>query len=209
MLSLMDGFSSCLYLGASDFDKDSRIVVIGATNRPNSIDEALRRPGRFDREFEVGIPDAKSRLLILKALFKNIKHSVTDIQLETIANKTHGYVGADLSAICREAGLKAVKRVYKNSYSDLCQSLSNLKIENTEKKVQEIDDYDDLLLQNPELVINFEDVVLGMGNVRPSVIREIMLEVPKVYWDDIGGQDDIKQRLKEAVEWPLKVFFTN
>jgi SpoVK/Ycf46/Vps4 family AAA+-type ATPase len=160
-----------------------RIFVIGATNRPNSIDAALRRPGRFDREFEIGIPSSKARLQILLALSKNIKHSLTLQELDDIAAGAHGYVGADLAAIFREAALHTINKVRK---------MRNFKIG------------DESLSMDPLLVIGIEDVKAGMANVRPSVIREIVLDVPKVFWNQIGGQEDIKQKLKEAIEWPLK-----
>ena len=99
LLTLMDGATSA-----------DRIVVLGATNRPNALDEALRRPGRFDREIEIGIPNSKDRLSILKALLRHIPHVLNDGELESLASKSHGYVGADLAAVCREAGLKCIRR---------------------------------------------------------------------------------------------------
>lgn len=162
LLTLMDGANT----------EHQRVVVIGATNRPNSLDEALRRPGRFDREVEIGIPTAEARLSIVQTLMKKIPHTLEPTQLETLASKSHGYVGADLAAVCREAGLKCIKR---------CANA-----------------------QNVDLRVNMQDMIEAMTEIRPSAMREILLEVPKVYWTDVGGQADIKQRLKESVEWPLQ-----
>ncbi|KAI7902225.1 P-loop containing nucleoside triphosphate hydrolase protein [Cokeromyces recurvatus] len=165
LLTLMDGAST----------ENNRVVVIGATNRPNALDEALRRPGRFDREVEIGIPTAEARLSIMKTILKKMPYRLSDEELESLANKAHGYVGADIAAVCREAGLKCIKR---------CAAYS--------------------LTSENQLVVNMQDMIEAMTEIRPSAMREIMLEVPKVYWSDIGGQSDIKQRLKESVEWPLQ-----
>lgn len=163
LLTLMDGANT----------ESNRVVVIGATNRPNSLDEALRRPGRFDRELEIGIPTSEARLSILTTIMNKTPHSLTPQELELLANKSHGYVGADIAAVCREAGLKCIKR---------CASSSG----------------------TANLQVNLQDMNEAMTEIRPSAMREIMLEVPKVYWSDVGGQADIKQRLKESVEWPLQ-----
>ncbi|KAI9498373.1 P-loop containing nucleoside triphosphate hydrolase protein [Zychaea mexicana] len=162
LLTLMDGTSSA-----------DRIVVLGATNRPNALDEALRRPGRFDREVEIGIPNSDDRLSILTTLMRRIPHTLTDQELALLAGKSHGYVGADLAAVCREAGLKCIRR-------------------------------NALRREQPDLRVNVSDMNEAMSEIRPSAMREIMLEVPKVYWSDVGGQADVKQRLKESVEWPLQ-----
>jgi AAA family ATPase len=171
LLTLMDGV---------DQNTHNRLVVIGATNRIDSIDSALRRPGRFDREFEIGIPNSKQRFDILKKLCAGLNHCLSDEDIEQVASMAHGYVGADLAGVCREGGLYTLKRS------------RDLNVE------------DDVLSTDPEFLITKEDLIFGLSKVGPSVIREVVLDVPKVYWDDIGGQSDIKQRLKEAVEWPLK-----
>ncbi|KAI8908834.1 P-loop containing nucleoside triphosphate hydrolase protein [Powellomyces hirtus] len=178
LLTLMDG------VDVSSTTNRNRVIVIGATNRPNSLDEALRRPGRFDREIEIGIPSAPARLEILTALLASIPHTLLQTDVSDVAASTHGYVGADLAAVCREAGLKAIKRMAINplSVSDAGKTDSAC----------------------PELRIGPDDVLAAMSEIRPSAMREIMLEVPKVLWTDIGGQEDTKQKLKEAVEWPLK-----
>ncbi|KAJ3253408.1 spermatogenesis associated protein 5 [Boothiomyces macroporosus] len=173
MLTLMDG--------ADDLNLQDRprVFIIAATNRPDSLDPALRRPGRFDREFEIGIPNADARYEILRTICSKVHHNLTDEEFHQISLVAHGYVGADLAAVVREAGLKAIQRVEKNH---LEEDISGDK----------------------ELIIQYPDMIDGLANVRPSVVREIMLEVPKVYWHEIGGQDSIKSKLKEAVEWPLK-----
>lgn len=162
LLTLMDGM-----------DADSKVVVIGATNRPNSIDPALRRPGRFDREIEIGIPDAKSRLQILKIMLESIPNTLSTEFIETVASKTHGFVGADLSAVCRESVLLTIKRGLKNG------------------------------LPEDQMVVGEPHVSEALQLVRPSAMREIFLETPKTKWSDIGGQEHVKQKLKESVEWPL------
>ncbi|KAJ3164659.1 hypothetical protein HDU88_005087 [Geranomyces variabilis] len=184
LLTLMDGAGAGLEADQTGKTgknaKADRVVVIGATNRPNSLDEALRRPGRFDREIEIGIPSAPARLQILTALLRHVPHSLSEPDIAAAAAATHGYVGADLSAVCREAGLKAIKRLVGTA-GPSAQPVS----------------------QN-DLRISVDDVRAAMAEIRPSAMREIMIEVPKVLWTDIGGQEETKQKLKEAVEWPLK-----
>ncbi|KAI9323559.1 P-loop containing nucleoside triphosphate hydrolase protein, partial [Dichotomocladium elegans] len=183
LLTLMDGA-----VATDSASKDStagaraaadRIVVIGATNRPNALDEALRRPGRFDREVEIGIPSSTGRWSILRTLMDRIPNTLTAAELEGIANKTHGYVGADLAAVCREAGLKCIRRCAQ------APSASSI-------------------IDKVDLRVSLTDIKDALTEIRPSAMREIMLEVPKVYWADIGGQEAIKARLKESVEWPLQ-----
>ncbi|KAJ3091747.1 spermatogenesis associated protein 5 [Quaeritorhiza haematococci] len=194
LLTLMDGApSSSISMPTSEGTggtvgvdavkySSSRFIVLAATNRPDSIDEAMRRPGRFDREIEIGIPTVKGRLDILKALLLKTPHTLTNAELNHLASTTHGYVGADLSAVVREAGVRAIRRVVDTK---------------TKNAGADEDPYKDLH-------ITCEDMQLAVGQVRPSAMREIMLEVPKVRWLDIGGQEEVKQRLKEAIEWPLK-----
>lgn len=171
LLTLMDGVET---LRANETSTTAdRIVVLGATNRPNALDEALRRPGRFDREIEIGIPNSDARLSILTTLLRRIPNTLTPDDIYTIASKAHGYVGADLAAVCREAGLFCIRR---NAQSE----------------------------SSVDLKVTLQDMNDAMAGIRPSAMREIMLEVPKVYWSDIGGQAYIKDRLKESIEWPLK-----
>ncbi|KAI8069245.1 P-loop containing nucleoside triphosphate hydrolase protein [Gongronella butleri] len=168
LLTLMDGASEAEVV-------EDRIVVLGATNRPNALDEAIRRPGRFDREVEIGIPNRDARLSILSTIMSSIPNTLSPQDMDILAGQSHGYVGADLAAVCREAGLKCIKRCAHLSHQDL-----------------------------DALLVSLSDMKEAMGEIRPSAMREILLEVPKVYWKDIGGQDEIKQRLKESVEWPLQ-----
>ncbi|OLL22329.1 ATPase family gene 2 protein [Neolecta irregularis DAH-3] len=158
LLTLMDAMSG-------------RVVVVASTNRPNVIDEALRRPGRFDREIEVGIPDVNARHQILKLQLDKMPHTLTLNHISSLAARTHGYTGADLVAICREAAMRCIKRGLEMS-------------ENNAK-------------------IDYKDIEVALTNVRPTAMREIFLEPPKVRWSDIGGQENVKQKLREAVEWPL------
>lgn len=148
------------------------VVVVAATNRPNSIDEALRRPGRLEKELEIGIPDLNGRLEILNIFLGKMPHNLEQEFIEEVASKTHAYVGADLAALCREAAIGAVKRGVATGSESL------VKIEK-------------------------QDIIQGLKGVKQSAMREIFLETPSVKWSDIGGQTEIKQKLKEAVEWPL------
>ncbi len=170
LLSLMDGLKS-----------RGRVIVIAATNRPNSIDPALRRGGRFDREIEVGIPDRNGRLQILYVHTRGMPIE-NDIDLEQIAAVTHGYVGADLSSLCKEAAMHALRRM-----------LPEMRIE--DDIPQEIMD---------SLVVTRADFDSAFKNIEPSAMREVFVEVAHVRWDDIGGLEAAKQELIEAVEWPLK-----
>jgi transitional endoplasmic reticulum ATPase len=171
LLSLMDGMST-----------RGKVVVIGATNRVNAIDEALRRPGRFDREIEIGVPDRKGRLEILQIHTRGMPLA-KDVNLEKLADISHGYVGADLHALTREAGLGALRRVLP----EVDLTSENIPAETLRKIIVTMQD--------------FMDVVTEM---EPSAMREVFVEVPDVKWDDIGGLASIKQELQEAVEWPLK-----
>jgi transitional endoplasmic reticulum ATPase len=169
LLATMDGMKS-----------RGKVVVIGATNRPNAIDPALRRPGRFDREIVIGVPTKQARLSILKIHTRNMP--LKDVNLKRWANKTHGFVGADLAALCKEAAMNVIRRL-----------LPDLNLKNgIDKKILE------------KLIIREKDFEAAMKVVSPSAMREVMVEIPSVSWGDIGGLDDLKQELKEAVEWPLK-----
>lgn len=183
LLTLMDGLGN-------ETD-EARVVVIAATNRPNAIDTALRRPGRLDREIEVGIPDSRARLAILDVLLRNVPHNLSRHQVEDIALRTHGYVGADLSALVREAGMRALARDTSSLSIDLSRQLN------------------DLTLSGDGGVngLTAEDFAIAQAKVRPSAMREISLELPKVAWDDIApGQSglEVQSKIRECVEWPLK-----
>lgn len=154
-----------------NMEDSCRVMIVGATNRPNNIDVSLRRPGRFDKEIEIGIPDVNARLDILTRLFKRQRqqNGTNDFQkadIMLIASKTHGYVGADLVALCREAVMVTIQR---GGYK-----------------------------------VTMGDVETALNEIRPSAMREIFLEMPKVYWNDIGGQEELKQKLKEMVQLPLE-----
>jgi CDC48 subfamily AAA family ATPase len=174
LLSLMDGIDS--KNTASD-----RVVVVAATNRPNALDPALRRPGRFDREVEIGIPNESGRKEILEIYLRKVPHTLQADDITYLASITHGYVGADLNSLCKEAALKSLKRAYSSLNFD---DLNSAKIS--------------------ELKVTMDDFTAALAEIRPSAMREVMVEIPNVSWDDIGGYEEIKQKLKEAVEWPIK-----
>ncbi len=171
LLSLMDGLNS-----------RGKVVVIGATNRPNSIDEALRRPGRFDREIEIGIPDRDGRLEILEIHTRGMPLA-EDVDLKWLADKTHGYAGADLSALTKEAAMAALRRVIPDM---------DLEAEEIPREV----------LNN--ILVTKDDFRNALKDMQPSTMREVLIEKPNVRWEDIGALESAKQELKEAVEWPLK-----
>jgi transitional endoplasmic reticulum ATPase len=172
MLALMDGLKS-----------RGKVVVIAATNIQNELDPALRRPGRFDREIEIGVPKKKGRLDILKIHSRNMPLK-KDVNLDGIAEITHGFVGADLSALTKETAMIVLRRI-----------LPDLKSKENEAIPKE-------LLER--LMISNDDFFEALKFVRPSAMREVLIEVPKTRWEDIGGLNQVKQELKEVVEWPLK-----
>ncbi|MEK6833929.1 MAG: AAA family ATPase, partial [Thermoproteota archaeon] len=171
LLTLMDGIKS-----------RGKVVVIAATNRPDSIDPALRRPGRFDREIEIGIPDEEGRKEILDIHTRGMPLN-DKVNLDQIAKITHGFVGADLEILAKEAAMRSLRRI-----------LPELDLEQ-EKISSEI-------LQ--KIVINDEDFRDALKEVRPSALREVLVQVPNITWDDVGGLESLKEELQEAVEWPLK-----
>jgi len=171
LLGLMDGLEA-----------RGELIVIGATNRPNSVDPALRRPGRFDREIEIGVPDKNGRIEILQILTRNVPME-KDVNVNLLAEITHGFVGADLSALVKEAGMQAIKR-YLPGIDEAKETVEPAVLENL--KLEEL------------------DFINALKEVRPSALREVFIEVPNVKWDDVGALDDIKNELKKAVEWPLK-----
>jgi len=170
LLTMMDGL-----------EERGQVVVIGATNRVDAIDPALRRPGRFDREIEIGVPDQKDRLEIFQIHTRGMPLS-KEVKLDYISERTHGFVGADISALAKEAAMKALRRY-----------LPKIKLDEIVPRE---------ILESMEVTGNdFEE---ALKEVEPSAMREVMIEVPKVKWDDIGGLEDARQELIEAVEWPLK-----
>lgn len=170
LLSEMDGLES-----------RENVIVIAATNRPEAIDPALRRGGRFDREIEIGVPNSKGRKEILQIHTRNMPLD-EDVDLDEMADLTHGYVGADLEALCKEAAMSTLRHV-----------------------IPEIDMDEEIPSEVLEKLIVDRDAMMdGLRNVEPSQMREVMVEVPKVSWEDVGGLDQTKDRLKEMVEWPQK-----
>ncbi|KAM7234190.1 hypothetical protein CapIbe_014348 [Capra ibex] len=172
LLTLMDGIGS--------EGSEGQVLVLGATNRPHALDAALRRPGRFDKEIEIGVPNAQDRLDILQKLLRRVPHLLTEAELLQLANSAHGYVGADLKALCNEAGLHALRRVLRKQ-----PNLPDSKMAGLVK-------------------ITLKDFLQGMNDIRPSAMREVAVDVPNVSWSDIGGLENVKLKLKQAVEWPLK-----
>jgi transitional endoplasmic reticulum ATPase len=158
------------------------VIVMGATNRPDALDPALRRPGRFDREIEIGIPDRDGRLEIIQIHTRGMPLS-DDVELKKISEITHGYTGADLNALSREAAMKALRRY-----------LPQIDLE--EKRIPHE------VLDGME--VNNDDILEAFREVTPTAMREVYVEVPNVHWDQVGGLEEVKQSLIEAVEWPLK-----
>ena len=171
LLSLMDGLEA-----------RGKVIVMAATNRPNAIDQALRRPGRFDREIEIKVPDKRGRLEILQIHTRNMPLD-TDVDQDKIAAITHGFVGADLEYLCKEAAMKCLRRL-----------LPELNLED-EKLAPDVLN---------KLIITMNDFENAIKDVMPSAMREVYLEPPDVQWSDIGGLEEVKHELQEAVEWPMR-----
>ena len=171
LLSVMDGLQS-----------RGKVVVIGATNRINSIDPALRRPGRFDREIEIGVPDRDGRLEILQIHTRGMPLT-EDVDLKRLADVTHGFVGADLEALAKEAAIRALRRILPEI---------NLEAENIPVEVLN------------KIIVRMSDFQEALKEVEPSAMREVLVEVPDIKWEDIGGLEGVKEELREAIEWPLK-----
>ncbi len=171
LLTLMDGLKS-----------RGQVIVIGATNRPDSLDPALRRPGRFDREIEIGVPDRKGRLEILQIHTRNMPLA-KDVDLKELAALTHGYTGADISALVKEAAIKALRRV-----------LPEIDIEQEQIPPEVLE----------KIVVKREDFMNALKEIQPSALREVYIERPNVKWDDVGGLEDVKKEIREAIELPLK-----
>ncbi len=171
LLALMDGLSGRGYL-----------IVIGATNRPEALDPALRRPGRFDREIEIGVPDQKGRYEVIQIHTRGMPLK-DDVDLEKLAKMSHGYTGADLEALSRETAMKALRRYLPEI---------NLDEERIPPSVLE------------KMEVRMEDFLNAFREITPTAMREVHIEVPEVHWSQIGGLGELKQELIEAVEWPLK-----
>ncbi|MGB9837978.1 CDC48 family AAA ATPase [Methanothermobacter sp.] len=170
LLTLMDGLKS-----------RGQVVVIGATNRPDALDPALRRPGRFDREIEIGVPDREERKEILQIHTRGMPLA-EDVDLDELAEITHGFVGADLESLCKESAMRVLRRVLPEIKAD----------EEIPKEVLK------------KMIVTRADFKEALKEVQPSALREVLVQVPSVSWEDIGGLEDAKQELREAVEWPLK-----
>ncbi|KAH6557784.1 hypothetical protein KP509_1Z094200 [Ceratopteris richardii] len=209
LLTIMDGGDKGL----------QGVLVIAATNRIETIDPALRRPGRFDREIEVGVPSPSGRREILTSLLSRMSHSLVDSDIEALAIATHGFVGADLALLCNEAALAALRNNVEKYTRQT--HLTHLKeraqrpngVENAAQSlISCMNQFGGLILDDTgsatglqeSLKITMDDFEEVKTKVRPSAMREVMLEVPHVRWSDVGGQEDIKQRLQEVVEWPQK-----
>ena len=171
LLALMDGLKP-----------RGRVVVIGATNRPNALDPALRRPGRFDREIEIGVPNKKGRLEIFQIHTRGMPLS-EDVDLKKLASITHGFVGADIEALCKEAAMRALRRI-----------LPEIDFEKESIPAEILN----------KITVTMNDFMEALKDVEPSAMREVLVEVPTVKWEDIGGLKDVKLELQEVVEWPLK-----
>ena len=171
LLALMDGLK-----------ERGQVIVIAATNRPDDIDPALRRPGRFDREIAFPVPDKRARREILQVHTRNMPLA-EDVNLDELAEVTHGFTGADLAALCREAAMRALRRY-----------LPKIDIESERIPTEVL----------KEMKVTRADFFEALKDIQPSALREVYIEVPEVHWDDIGGLEEVKQQLREAVEWPLK-----
>ena len=171
MLSLMDGLEA-----------RGKVIVIAATNRPNAIDPALRRPGRFDREIEIKVPDKKGRSDILAIHSRNMPLA-DDVDMGKISSVSHGYVGADLEYLCKEAAMKCLRRL-----------LPVLDLQEEKLPPETLD----------KLIVNHDDFTKALIEVTPSGMREVFIENPDIKWEEVGGLEDVKRELQEAVEWPMK-----
>jgi transitional endoplasmic reticulum ATPase len=171
LLSVMDGLEA-----------RGKVVVIAATNRPNALDPALRRPGRFDREIEIRVPDKRGRLEVLQIHTRNMPLD-KDVDQDRIAAVTHGFVGADLEYLCKEAAMKCLRRL-----------LPELNLQDEKVSPETLQ----------KLIIEKNDFENAIREIMPSALREVYVEPPEVKWDDIGGLDTVKRELQEAVEWPMR-----
>ncbi len=169
LLSLMDGL-----------EEKGKLIVIAATNRVDHIDGALRRPGRFDREIEIGVPDRSSRVEILQVHTRNMPLS-DDVDLDELSDLTHGFVGADLAALAREGAMKSLRRLLPDMSLDKPISADVLQT----------------------IIVRMSDFIEARKEIEPSAMREVLVEVPRVQWDEVGGLEGVKQKLRETIEWPL------
>lgn len=171
LLALMDGMET-----------RGKVVVIAATNRPDAIDPALRRPGRFDREIEIGVPDQQGRLEILQIHTRGMPLA-EDVDLTKLASSSHGFVGADLEALAKEAAIRALRRI-----------LPQIDLEKKSIPAETLN----------KIIVKMSDFQDALTEVEPSALREVLVEVPNVHWSEVGGLASVKKELQESVEWPLK-----
>ena len=171
LLTLMDGLKT-----------RGQVVVIGATNRPDALDTAMRRGGRFDREIEIGVPDKDGRREVLQIHTRGMPLD-EKVDLDEIADTTHGFVGADLESLCKEAAMRVLSRVLPDIKADEEIPKETLK----------------------KMIIKKADFKEALKEIQPSALREVLVQVPDIKWDDIGGLENAKQELREAVEWPLNI----
>ncbi|XP_060177587.1 calmodulin-interacting protein 111 [Lycium barbarum] len=223
LLNLMDGIR-----------RADGVLVIAATNRPDSVEPALRRPGRLDREIEIGVPSARQRYEILHTLLDEMEHVLSDKDVQEVATATHGFVGADLAALCNEAALNCLREHVESKTSfgntqckplmptfDACLGRNGTHCLQDNKDLSSDSDSEGAsiseacissdiprnftsMAQTDTLRITYKDFERARMKIRPSAMREVILEVPKVNWDDVGGQREVKMQLIEAVEWPQK-----
>ncbi|KAJ8534317.1 hypothetical protein K7X08_007641 [Anisodus acutangulus] len=225
LLNLMDGIR-----------RADGVLVIAATNRPDSVEPALRRPGRLDREIEIGVPSARQRYEILHTLLGEMEHALSDKDVQDLATATHGFVGADLAALCNEAALNCLrehvesKTCFGNTHCkpsiptfDACLGRNGTHCLQDNEDLSSDCDFDGAsssiseacissdiprnftsMVQTDTLRITYKDFERARMKIRPSAMREVILEVPKVSWDDVGGQREVKMQLIEAVQWPQK-----
>ncbi|KAI3351433.1 hypothetical protein L3Q82_020286 [Scortum barcoo] len=188
LLTLMDGIGSEGHSG--------QLLVLGATNRPHALDPALRRPGRFDKELEVGVPGAVERADILRKQLSLVSCSATAEELTQLADAAHGYVGADIAAVCKEAGEDPVGDL-------ICVHPLSTGLHALRRALGGLHQPSDQQLKGM-VTVTLQDLQWAMSVVKPSAMREVAIDVPKVRWSDVGGMEEVKLKLKQAVEWPLR-----
>ena len=204
LLSALDG-------AGADGENDMRgVVVVATTNRPEAVDRALRRPGRFDREIEVGVPTPSARREILQKHMRALRHSVTEAQADALARDAHGFVGADVAALCAGAAMQALRRAVAAREEEGAGALlasafgSSLRLDPDTRSpsptVAKASD-ENAEPETASRVVTLADFAAARRRVKPSALREVAVETPRVAWDDVGGHEAIKQQLREAVEW--------
>ncbi|XP_020219674.1 calmodulin-interacting protein 111 [Cajanus cajan] len=218
---LIVAYTTTIGEGMDGISRTEGLLVIAATNRPDHIEPALRRPGRFDKEIEIGVPSPKQRSDILFTLLSEMDHTLSELQIEHLATVTHGFVGADLAALCNEAALICLRhyanfKTYGSCFDNVTEQpalmngatnsidysggASSCKMGTTSETIEiTLDSGEEEILK-----VSFEDFQKARMKIRPSAMREVILEVPKVNWEDVGGQKEVKAQLMEAVEWPQK-----